>query len=111
MIEILEIPLINTEPRFKIRTTLDNIELILKIDWNDRAQRFQMSVFDSDENALVEGICMNVDTELLHRYLVSGLPRGKLVLYDTSKTHAEAGINAGISDLGDRCKLIYQTES
>lgn len=112
MSQILEIPLTNDEPRFKMRTTLDGVELVLKIDWNDRAQRFQMSVYDSAETALIEGICMNVDTELLNRYLVDGLPRGKLVLFDTSLTNSEAAINdAGISDLGDRCKLLYQTEA
>lgn len=109
MTDILEIPLVNDSPRFKIRTILDDIELILKFDWNDRAQRFQMSVYDANETALVEGICLNVDTELLTRFTIDGLPTGSLVLYDTSKTHEEATYNSetNISDLGDRCRLIY----
>lgn len=102
---LLEIPLPNNESRFKIRTILDDIELIFKIDWNERAQRFQMSIYDASENALAEGLCMNINTEILERFTIDGLPNGELMLYDTSKTNTEAGLN----DLGDRCKLIYQT--
>lgn len=105
MLELFEIPLVNSEPRFKIRTILDEIEVILKVDWNDRAERFQLSVYDANENALVEGMTMNVDSEIMNRYTIEGLPKGMLILYDTSKTHTEAGLE----DLGDRCKLIYQS--
>lgn len=105
MSDFLEIPLVNNEPRFKIRTVLDDIELVLLFDWNTRAERWQLSIFDANETVLVQGICLNVDTELLSRFVVDGLPNGKLALYDTSETNTEAGIN----DLGDRCKLIYQS--
>jgi hypothetical protein len=101
---VIEIPLVNNEPRFKIRTILDDLELVLKFDWNDRAQRYQMSIYDSNESALIEGICLNVDTELLKRFTIDGVPKGHLVLYDTSGLHEEAGIG----DLGDRCKLVYK---
>lgn len=105
MAELFEIPLVSSESRFKIRTILDAIEVILKIDWNDRAQRYQLSVYDANENALAEGLCMNVDTEIMNRYTIEGLPKGMLTLIDTSETHEEAGLG----DLGERCKLIYQS--
>lgn len=103
--EVFEIPLVKSTARFKIRTVLDGIELVLKIDWNDRAQRFQLSIFDANESPLVEGLCLNVDTEILRKYTIDGLPTGKLFLYDTSGTHSECGLD----DLGERCKLTYQS--
>jgi len=100
-----EIPIIYQEARFKIRTVLDGIELVLYFYWTTRQERWNLDIFDSAEVSLVKGVVLNIDRNLLAQYEISGLPRGNLILYDTSQTHAECGY----TDLGDRCRLIYQS--
>lgn len=103
--QILEIPITSDDASFKIRTVLEDIQLILRFDWNERDARWQISIFDSVETPLLMGIPMNINTELIERFEIDGLPPGKMLLYDTTDTSTEAGRD----DLGDRCKLFYET--
>lgn len=103
MADIFDIPITNVESSFKIRTILEDVELVLRFDWNGRDSRWQLSVMDAQETPLVMGLALNVNTELIHRYEIEGLPPGRLALYDTSGKFLEAGRD----DLGGRCKLLY----
>lgn len=100
-----EIPITLSEPSFKIRTILEDVQLFLRFDWNGRDIRWNLSIYDTSENPLVVGLPMNVNTELVERFEIDGLPPGLLMLYDTSGKNLEAGRD----DLGDRCKLVYLT--
>lgn len=104
MATIFEIPITNTEASFKIRTILEDVELVLRFDWNGRDSRWQMSISDAQEQPIVMGLALNINTELIHRYELEALPPGRLALYDTSGTFTEAGRE----DLGGRCKLLYR---
>lgn len=104
MPEILEIPLSKEDNSFKIRVILEGIQLVLRLDWVERDLRWTISIFDAQETALVVGLPMNINTELIARFEIDGLPPGKLFLYDSSGGWAEAGRD----DLGDRAKLLYQ---
>lgn len=103
--EILEIPLNLPDASFKIRTILEDVQLILRFDWCERDIRWQISIYDTSENPLVLGMPLNVNLELIERFEIDGLPPGNLMLLDTSGRNEEAGRD----DLGDRCKLVYQT--
>lgn len=100
-----EIPITLTDPSFKIRTILENVQLVFKFDWNERDIKWNLSIFDTSENPLLYSLPLNVNTELLERFEIAGLPPGLLMLYDTSGKNLEAGRD----DLGDRCKLVYLT--
>lgn len=103
MAELLQIPIVFDESSFKIRTTLEGITLIMKFDWSTRQERWCLSIFDGDENPLIMSLPLHIDSEILSRFEITGLPPGKLTLYDTTGKHQEAGRD----DLGDRCLLLY----
>lgn len=103
---ILEIPIIYNESRFEIRTSLDDVEYVLYFYWNSRAQLWNLDFKDANNEALVNGIVLTVDREVLSQFVKIGMPSGKLVLFDTSLKHVECGED----ELGDRCKLLYITE-
>lgn len=101
----LEIPITLSDASFKIRTVLEGVQIFLRFDWNERDTKWQISIFDASENPLLYFIPMNVNTEILERFEIPGIPAGLLMLYDTSGKNVEAGRD----DLGDRCKLVYLT--
>jgi hypothetical protein len=98
-----EVPIIYNDAAFKMRTTLDNVEVVLDFEWNSRTSLWTMSIYDAAENPLVLGLALVVDTFLIGKFRNPGLPPEELVLYDSSGKHVEAGRD----DLGDRCKLFY----
>lgn len=98
-----EIPIIYDQPRFKIRTVLDEIELVLFFNFNTREEKWFLDIQNSNEESVKSGLPLNVDQELITQFKDIELPPGSLFLYDASENHLECGLN----DLGDRCKLIY----
>lgn len=97
------IPLESEDPSFKIKTILQDIELVLRFDWNTRQEKWHISFYNSEESPLILGIPLNIDSEIIGRFKIDGMPKGKMILFDTSLKNIECGR----SDLGDRCKLIY----
>lgn len=102
---IFEVPITQDDASFKIRTILEGFELVLKIDWNTRIERWHVSIYNAAEEPLVTGLPMHINTELIERFEIVGLPPGRLMLFDTSGRITEAGRD----DLGDRCKLLYES--
>ena len=88
MAEILNIPLDSENASFKIRTILEDIELVLLISWNTRAERWYLTIMNATEVTLLAGIPMHVDTEFIERFQIDGLPPGKLLLYDAGGNSA-----------------------
>lgn len=105
MSEILEIPIDSEEASFKIRTSLEEKNLVLRFDWNDRSERFAISILDEDEDPIVMGMTLSINLELIARFEDDRLPPGLLMLYDSSDKNLECGRE----DLGKRCVLLYQT--
>jgi hypothetical protein len=106
MPEIFEIPIdreTDDEPSLKMRTVLEDIELVLRFDWNTREERWSISIYDALDNPLIIGQVLTINNELLQRFEIIGLPPGELLLYDTSNKVIEAGLE----DLGKRCRLLY----
>lgn len=102
---VFEIPITADDPAFKIRTVLEDVQIVLSFTWNERDERWQISIMDPNENPLLMGCALNINWELIQRFEIPGLPPGGLMLFDTSGKNKEAGRD----DLGVRCKLIYQT--
>jgi len=105
MPEIFQIPLVQDEASFKIRTVLDGVQVVLGVDWNTRNERWHLSTYDANGAPLLLRQPLNINTEIWDRFEIVGLPPGKIMLYDTKDESAEAGFE----DLDDRCVLIYQS--
>jgi len=102
--EIFQIPITATDASFKIRTSLEGTDYVLRFDWNGRDECWQMGIMDSTETPIVMGIPLNINSNLIGRFEIPELPPGLLMLYDTSDNNEEAGRD----DLGDRAVLLYE---
>lgn len=104
----IEIPIEDqTLASFQQRMILDDVEVVLRFDWNDREALWYMSIYDSAEATLLVGLAMPVNIEIRSRFQMEGLPPGGFILYDTSQKNQDAGSE----DLGNRCRLYYESQA
>ena len=68
-----------------------------------RQESWYLSLFDAANEPLIVRKRMSIETPILHRYEIPGLPPGELALLDQSGERAECGF----ADLGHRCILVY----
>lgn len=89
------------------RTRLDGREFTLRFAWNQREERWYLSVLDSEEVLLVAGIKLVCNWPLL-RYAQwdKRVPPGDLRVSALSANDSPPGFE----DLGEglRCELVYQ---
>lgn len=105
MADIINIPVSTSYgAQFKFNSELSGTNFIFLIEWNTRFERWFMSIFDTEENPLLMGIPMHVNTDLIGRFPRENLPAGTIILFDTSETEEECAYD----DLGDRCILLYR---
>lgn len=100
---ILRIPVNADQADLKLRTELEGITYVLRIYWNTRAERWFIEILDADENPMLMGTPLNVDTDFLSRFRIEGLMPGILILYDAGEENQEATRDS----LGDRHLLLY----
>lgn len=101
---IVEIPIPIDSPSFKIRTILDGTQYVLKLDWNDRFERWSLSIFDESEVPLLMGIPLHINSDVVGRFEIEGLPLGQFMLFDNSLKGDEATRDS----LGNRTSLLYE---
>lgn len=102
----MAIRVINTPqniPFFTQRTTLDGREYLLTFDWNQREQKWYLSIADQDEVPIVSSIKLVANFPLTHLLVDSRSPPGELFAMDTSGN----GLDPLLSDLGTRVLLLY----
>lgn len=104
MANIYRIPVTPDESSFKIRIGLDGRDYVLSFDFNTRMNRWIIGYYDAEENPIVVGVAMSIDSSILRLYVQEELPPGEMILFDTSEKHIECGRN----DLGVRCDLLYE---
>lgn len=100
----IEIPVATDTPLYTQRVTLDGIEYVLKFDWNDRENRWYLSLYDVSETPLATGIKIVSNWPLLRRFTSANMPPGSLMAADLSPQGGESPMYA---DLGVRVKLLY----
>lgn len=96
------------DPEFsqKFDVEINGIDLIFKIEWNDRSEKYHLYIYDSFEVPLLSGVPLNVNTELVDRFKIVGLPEFKMALVDTTLKDVEAAFD----ELGGRTLLMFQAE-
>jgi hypothetical protein len=108
MSDIYQIPIETNDASFKIRTKLASADYVLKIYWNDRCERWHISIHDANEIPILAGVPLNIDTDILARFRNPALPPGILMLYDTAEKHEEAGRE---DIYNQKAVLLYQEAS
>ena len=100
------IPVTNALTNYKLKVSLDGINLILVFSYNDRTQIWDMCVQDSGGNPLVDGIAMVTKYPLNYRFnagQVAGMPPGIFLLVDQSGKER----TPDITNFGQGVSLFY----
>jgi hypothetical protein len=98
----VELPIDPTMPDQKFYSQLEGELFNFRVRWNDRAGMWFLSIGDA-AGTIVSGRGVILGASLLRRFTDRRLPKGDLIVIDTSGKN----VDAGIDDLGTRVKIIY----
>lgn len=103
---MIQIPTISTGlvGEYTEQVLLDNAVFTLKFSWNEQADHWMLSVFDSADVPIVQGRMIVNGVDLLRGCVVPTRPRGALFAgpLDGRNEHA------GLTGLGSRVALYYR---
>jgi len=110
----LRIPTSQRFTDYRQTTTLEGRDFILRFLWNQREGTWFFSLFDSQEDPIVEGVKVVVGFPLLRLVTDDRKPPGVLLAVDTTAPvpdRAEGekvlALDPGIDELGERVLLLY----
>lgn len=110
----LRIPTSTAFTDYRQTTTLEGRDYILRFLWNQREGSWFFSLFDADEDPIVEGVKVVVGFSLLRLVTDERRPPGVLLAVDTTAPVPDraAGekvlaLDPGIDELGERVLLLY----
>ena len=108
---MIQLVLPSDTANFDLRVTLDDVDFVLRFEWNQREEKWYLTVSDADEDAILSGVKVVADYPLLtlakHD---SRCPAGQLLAVDSSGE----GLDPHFSDLSGetpRVLLMYVTAS
>lgn len=102
----LKIPFSNTFSNFSEDITLEGVPYKLEFTYNTRSTQWLMSVLDIDSTALINGIPLVLNFNLLTQYPGRDLPPGEFYVIDT--TQKEETVTR--DNIGPVLSLIYIPE-
>lgn len=101
---LLRLPVNSDLIAFRFKSELDGSILDYQFSFNSRYERWFLNVFDGNGNALLTGRCININLDLLGRFLREDLPAGLLVAINLVNVHEEATLLT----LGNDCPVLYE---
>lgn len=103
----LELPVRSDLPSYEFQIDLEERIYTIRIQWNDRKERWVMNILTSEGVPVLMGITLLTNVGLIDQYLniSSEMPPGRFFCIDETG----AGKNPGINDLGNDVKLFYLT--
>lgn len=76
---VVDIPFPRGEnPDVKQRTVVDGVELVFQFQWNERAQRWYLSIFDANEAPIQTSVKLVPSLPLTNRVTSAAFPNGNL---------------------------------
>jgi hypothetical protein len=102
-----QVPVNFNSPDFQMRTELDGRIYTLRFIYNERAERFTLSIGDESGAEIVSGIAVVSNFPLLNRFLDPRLPPGVLFALDTT----DSGLDPTADTFGSEVVLVYATAS
>jgi|ADGO01.1.fsa_nt_gi hypothetical protein len=102
----MALQIIRTDPElssYTQRTVLDGREYILGFQWNQRAEKWSLSIYDQDGSPIALGLKLVANFPVTRRITDSRGPFGTIFPLDTSGE----GRDPGLRDLGRRVLLVY----
>ena len=107
MIELPPIEPEEQQPAYDYQIALGSLTYRLVFRWRERTGSWYLSVYDSDDSALILNKRLVIDYPLLWRHTGRKPTGGYLILLDTDNAKQECGFQ----DLGHRCKLCWIPDS
>ena len=98
------------DPYYSQRTQLDGRDYVLTYAYNEREERWYLSIADEDEVPIATGIKLVANWSLLHPYRYDArTPPGQITCSDISGD----GTPPKLAELGagKRCELLYWTRA
>lgn len=96
-----------SDPNQEFSVTLDGVEFVFQLQYNERADLWSINILDSAQNLILGGVCVRVNYSLLEQYADESLPAGNLYAIDQNGT----GTDPGADDMGSRVVLAYEQAS
>ncbi len=87
---------------YRLITVISGVPYIFDVRWNDRDQAWYFDVLEEDETPIVHGVKVILGMYLARRCDHTLFRDGVFLARDTT----DAGIEAGIDDLGARVQVI-----
>lgn len=105
---ILTVPTTPGEPYYIQRTKLDGRDYVLHFAYNQREERWHLSIHDEEDLPILQGLKLLANWPLLraHRY-DPRVPPGELMVSDQTGDGSPPTLDE--LGAGRRCELIYQT--
>jgi len=105
-VALLIIPTTPGEPYFRQKTNLEGRNFVLVFSYNERIERWYLSIFDDEETPLLQGLKLVANWPLLRHYRHDiRLPPGELMAITQDGSTAPPTLN----ELGEgkRVELVY----
>lgn len=100
------VPVFPGEPLYQERVRLEDRDYIFRFDWSNREKRFYVSIFDQDEEPLLQGLKVTPNWDLLSRHHSNPIvPSGSLIPVDLES----GGVPPTFDDFGVRVRMFYYT--
>lgn len=101
MSAFLQVPARNDVPWYRFTVTLTGVVYTLTFRYNTRMDRWALDVADASNNALLVGVPLLIERDLIGRFVISGLPPGTLFAadftnQDTQPTRFSFGTDHGL---------------
>ena len=97
------LPLDAAQPAYTVDVGFGGVLYRLALQVNTRGGYWTMGIYTTADEAIVEGIRIVTDWELLGQYSDSRLPPGRLFSVDLN----EDGSEPTVDDLGSRLLVVY----
>lgn len=101
------LPTFAEDTDYKYNIQLDGETFTLDFHYNARADRWNMSVLDVEQNPVKYGARLVIDIDLLQRVALGTKPAGQLTVVDTTGNDTEPTQ----ATFGEECQLRYIEEA
>lgn len=98
MAAIVRMPLDQNLPWYSVQVTLEGATYTFEFYFNSRAGQWRMSILDTLENPILQGIPLTLGRDLTGPYGHLPIPPGGFCVLDRSGKKAEAGLGAFLLD-------------
>jgi hypothetical protein len=104
---LIEIPVRSDLKAYEFQIELDGGVYTLGFRYNERMDRWLMDIADGAGVEVLNGVVLLTNIPLTDDYVKEGLPPGRFICEDRTGQSKDAGID----DLGNDVRLLYQEAS